>query len=77
MGEIGVEPPPELRVELLRAVDIRNRDDDYFELHVDSRDTRVSGVVTTDFILQICHVLSSYAFTKPIETTANARWFGE
>ena len=34
-GEVGVEPPPELRVELLRAVDIRDGDDDDLELHVD------------------------------------------
>ncbi len=34
-GEVGVEPPPEAAVERLRAVDIRNRDDDDLELHVD------------------------------------------
>ena len=39
--EVGVEPPPELRVELLRAVDIRDGDDDDLELHVDFRDARV------------------------------------
>ena len=52
VGEVGVEPPPEPPVELLRAVDIRDRDDDYLELHVDSRDARVAGVVTTDFIFR-------------------------
>ena len=34
-GEVGVEPPPEARVELLRAINVRNGDDDDFELHVD------------------------------------------
>ena len=35
LGEVGVEPPPELRVELFRAVDIRDGDDDDLELQVD------------------------------------------
>ena len=34
-GEVGVEPPPEAAVELLRAVDVRDGDDDDLELHVD------------------------------------------
>src|SRR5580693_2917968 len=34
---VGIEPPPEPPVELLRTVDIRNRDDDDFELHVEWR----------------------------------------
>ena len=33
-GEVGVEPPSEPPVELLRAVDIRDGDDDHLELHV-------------------------------------------
>src|SRR6202011_1881455 len=33
---VGVEPPPEPPVELLGAVDIRYRDDDYLELHGNS-----------------------------------------
>ena len=44
---VGVEPPPELRVELLRAVDIRDGDDDDLELHVDWRD---AGVDTADCV---------------------------
>jgi len=48
---VGVEPPPEPPVELLRAVDIRDRDDDYFELHVNSRDARGAGrVIRTDWL---------------------------
>ena len=35
VGEVGVEPPTEAAVESLGAVDIRNRDDDDLELHVD------------------------------------------
>ena len=38
VGEVGVEPPPEPPVKVLRAVEIRDRDDHYLELHVDSRD---------------------------------------
>ncbi len=48
-GEVGVEPPPEARVELLRPVDVRDGDDDDFELHVESPDVRVAGRVTRDF----------------------------
>src|SRR3954447_4653492 len=44
--EVGVKPPPDLPVELLRAVDIRNGDDDHFELHIYSCCCRV---VKTDF----------------------------
>src|SRR5882672_1231647 len=44
---VGVESPPEPPVELLRAVDIRDWDDDYLELHVHSRHCRV---VTTNFV---------------------------
>ena len=47
-GEVGVEPPPETPVELLGALDIRDRDDDDLELHVDLPDApvvlRVLGV---------------------------------
>ena len=32
--EIGVEPPPETRVKLLRAVDVGNRDDDGLKLQI-------------------------------------------
>src|SRR5438128_1623906 len=34
-GKVGVEPPPEAPIELLRAVDIRDGDDDRLELQVD------------------------------------------
>src|SRR6185312_6767827 len=33
--EVGVEPPPESRVEVLRAVGIRHRNHDHLELQVD------------------------------------------
>src|SRR5437016_6315446 len=54
-----LQRPPVPRVKLLCAVDVRDGDDDDLELHVDARD---AGVVTTDFILQICHLSSSYSF---------------
>jgi hypothetical protein len=56
---VEVEPPSDPLVELLRAVDIRNGDDDDLELHVNSRDARLRGFVDLDFIGHICHVLSS------------------
>ena len=34
-GEVGVEPPTEVAVEALGAIDVRDRDDDDLELHVD------------------------------------------
>src|SRR5262249_15417407 len=37
-SEIGVESPPELRVELLRTIDIGDGDDDHLKLRIDSRD---------------------------------------
>jgi hypothetical protein len=33
--EVGVEPPTQVAVEALGAIDVRNRDDDDLELHVD------------------------------------------
>jgi hypothetical protein len=52
-GEIGVEPPPELPEELLRAIDIRDGDDDRLKLQVESREARVSGPIlaTTSLVL--------------------------
>jgi hypothetical protein len=50
-GAVNVEPPSDSLVKPLRAVDIRNGDDDDLELHVNSRDVRVSCcVATTDFM---------------------------
>src|SRR4029077_3826497 len=40
-GAVEVEPPSDPLVKPLRAVDIRNRDDDDLELHVNSRDASV------------------------------------
>src|SRR5215467_8270338 len=49
--EVSVEPPPELPpVEFFGAIDIRNGDDDNFELHVHFRGDRFAcRVVRTDF----------------------------
>src|SRR5215469_5305465 len=50
-GAVNVEPPSDPPIKLLRALDIRNGDDDDFKLHVNSRDARVSCcVITVDFI---------------------------
>jgi hypothetical protein len=40
-GEVGIEPPAEASVELLGAVDVRDRNDDHLELQVDR--TRAGG----------------------------------
>src|SRR5215213_5716722 len=61
-GRRDVLPPPEPGVELLRAVDIGDGDYDYLELHVNSRDVPLAGVVSTAFNVQVCHVLSFRAF---------------
>ena len=53
--EVGVEPPPEFRVELLRAVDIRDGDDDDLELQVDFGNARV---VVADFLVHFESPLS-------------------
>jgi hypothetical protein len=47
--EVGVESPAELAIEPLGAIDIRNRDDDDLELHVDGarrsvRDRSLAGL---------------------------------
>jgi hypothetical protein len=34
-GEVGIQPPAEAAVKPLGAIDVRNRDDDDLELHVD------------------------------------------
>src|ERR1700730_11649436 len=61
---VGVEAPPEPPVELLRAVDIRYRDNDYFELHVNSCDARVAGrVIRTDRLGAHGCLLGGVAFT--------------
>ena len=62
--EVGVEPPPEPPVELLRAVDIRDGDDDDLELHVDFRDARVLASLLRISVCSICHVLSSLCFSS-------------
>src|SRR5262252_5362710 len=46
VGEVAVEPPSEPRVELLRAVDIRDRDDDDLELHINSRNAWFFGSIS-------------------------------
>src|SRR3954462_14712968 len=47
VAEVGVEPPAETPIELLRAVDIRDRDGDHLELQVDLPYARVGGGVPT------------------------------
>jgi len=48
--EVAVEPPPEAAIELLGAVDIRDRDDDDLEFHVAFADGRIVGrVAAMDF----------------------------
>ena len=63
-GEVSVEPPPELRVELLGALNIRYRDDDHLEFHVESRDAgAASRVLPYQFHLFDLPCSSSYTFS--------------
>src|SRR5262249_55891324 len=43
LSDVGVLPPAELLVELRHAVDVRDRDDDDLELHVDFPGARAAG----------------------------------
>ena len=49
-GDVGVEPPAEARVELLRAIDVGDRDDDDLELHVDRSG---GGIFSRDLIVSL------------------------
>jgi len=42
-GEVGVEPPTQVAVKALGAIDVRNRDDDGLELQVDRTGSRGLG----------------------------------
>src|SRR5215813_3291728 len=59
--EVGVEPPPEPREELLRAVNIGDRDDSHLELLVHPHRAGAAGRFTTANCAWSCH-FSSYAF---------------
>src|SRR3984885_3091843 len=59
---VGVEPPAEVPVEVLGAINIGDGDDQYLELMSYFRDSRVAGCAfTLGFLLQSCHGISSYA----------------
>src|SRR6185437_6621444 len=62
--EVGVQPPTKLRIELLRAIRIRDRNHNDLELHVDPRRTRPTGNVVRLNFNRICHVLFSFAFNS-------------
>ena len=77
-GAVNVEPPSDPLVKLLRAVDVRNGDDDDLELHVNSRDARVSCcAVTTDFIgahgYLLCFVGDRRHDSRPRSTLVHVR----
>src|SRR5215471_11997883 len=71
--EIGVEPPPELGVELFGAVYIRNRDDDHLNLHIDSHSTRVSGWFVAVDCLQSCHLVLLICLRKSESDEENGK----
>ena len=69
---VGVEPPPEPRVELLRAIDIRDGDNYDFELHVDFRNASLAGrVVSLGFISRICHVFPPLRSTESLNASVS------
>jgi hypothetical protein len=50
-GAVNLEPPSNPLVKFLRAVNIRNGDDDDLNLHVNSRDGCISScIIAADFI---------------------------
>src|SRR4030095_3491562 len=73
-GELGVEPPPEPLVEFLRAVDIRDGDDDDLELHVVAADllcahrgllTCVSACACERFECEVRTELTAWSALRP------------
>ena len=68
-GEVGVEPPPEAPVELLRAIDIRNRDDDDLEFHVDRSHTAHVGLLVAP-----CGAPSEPAWPDWADSILRADW---
>src|SRR5580704_16112970 len=69
---VGVESPPEPRVELLRAIDIRDGDNDDFELHVDFRNASLAGgVVSLNFMRRICHVFPPLRLTGSLNASVS------
>ena len=71
-GEVGVEPPPEARIELLRAVEVRDRNDDRLELQVDLRGARWCAVATCGRDLRwfhsglLCLVVAVVTWLDPV-----------
>src|ERR1700722_6133646 len=59
IARVNVEAPPKARVELLRLVNVGDRDDYYLELQVHFGDA-CAGVryVILDFLCQVCHFSS-------------------
>src|SRR5262249_50919618 len=45
--DVGVEPPAQTLVEPLRPIDVRHRDHDDLELHIDSPDPRIATPTAT------------------------------
>src|SRR5208337_426011 len=52
-GQVGVEPPTQAAIKALGAIDVRNRDDDDLELHVDRSS---SGGLDCRFAASTAHV---------------------
>src|SRR5262249_26296411 len=69
-------PPSEPAVELLRAVDIRDRDDDDLQLHVDRSDLRLASVPLIDYIFRSCHLLFLLCILPNQKSLLNANFNG-
>jgi hypothetical protein len=59
-GEVGIQPPPKIRVELLGPIHIRDRDHEHLELHVDTRGSW-DNLVIGCYFFQSIHSGSSFA----------------
>ena len=64
---ICIEPPPQLCLEFLGAIDIRDGDDDHFELRLDSCDA--GRVVTTEYGIRPCLWLPPWLCGMKLYTT--------
>jgi hypothetical protein len=68
--EVGVEPPAQFAMKLLRAVNIRDRNDDHFELHIHSLGTSAADRFTARKRAQGCHISSLFVTQIAVQILA-------
>jgi hypothetical protein len=70
-GEVSVEPPPKVPVELLRAVDIRDGNDDHLKLHVWACVGRLSATVGQSTLATLASLVASFLRTSLVLIAAS------